>query len=245
MKLRTILLVLSLLTFFSASTAGYLYFSSSRQSALREADRNAAISAGTIGDRLSSHLDEYLKSARAVSGLPPIREAFSATAMDALAAANATLDHFQRALDVDVCYLMNREGITIASSNRHDPDSFVGKDYSFRPYFRKAIEGKPSIYMGRGVTSKKRGVYYSHPVHGREEESPSGVLVIKAQQQRTQEMNRLDALMRLHELVNSVALAPKTRRATKPSYASKQRLRVAKRQRAEIKASRGRVDAQS
>ena len=72
-----------------------------------------------------------------------------------------------------------------------------------------------------------------------------GVLVIKAQQQRTQEMNRLDALMRLHELVNSVARAPKPRRATKPSYASKQRLRVAKRQRAEIKASRGRVDAQS
>ena len=72
-----------------------------------------------------------------------------------------------------------------------------------------------------------------------------GVLVIKAQQQRTQEMNRLDALMRLHELVNSVALPPKARRATKPSYASKQRLRVAKSQRAEIKALRGRVDAQS
>lgn len=72
-----------------------------------------------------------------------------------------------------------------------------------------------------------------------------GVLVIKAQQQRTQEMNRLDALMRLHELVNSVARPPKTRRATKPSYASKQRVRVAKSQRAQIKASRGRVDVQS
>ena len=72
-----------------------------------------------------------------------------------------------------------------------------------------------------------------------------GVLVIKAQQQRTQEMNRLDALMRLHELVNSVALPPKTRRATKPSHASKQRLRVAKSQRSETKALRGRVDASS
>jgi ribosome-associated protein len=68
-----------------------------------------------------------------------------------------------------------------------------------------------------------------------------GVLVIKAQQHRTQEMNRLDALMRLHELVNSVALPPKRRRATKPSYASKQRLRVAKRQRSETKALRTRV----
>lgn len=70
----------------------------------------------------------------------------------------------------------------------------------------------------------------------------AGVLVIKAQQHRTQEMNRLDAFVRLHELVNSVALPPKTRRATKPSYGSKQRLRVAKSQRSETKALRGRVD---
>jgi ribosome-associated protein len=70
----------------------------------------------------------------------------------------------------------------------------------------------------------------------------TGVLVIKAQQQRTQEMNRLDAFMRLHELVNSVALAPKIRRATRPTRASRQRLRVAKRQRSEIKSLRARVD---
>ena len=68
-----------------------------------------------------------------------------------------------------------------------------------------------------------------------------GVLVIKAQQQRTQEMNRLDALLRLHELVNSVAVAPKPRRATTPSYGSRQRLRVAKSQRSETKALRARV----
>src|SRR5450830_1942377 len=59
----------------------------------------------------------------------------------------------------------------------------------------------------------------------------AGVLVIKAQQHRTQEMNRLDAFSRLHELVNSVARPPKNRRATKPTYGSKQRLRVAKSQR--------------
>ena len=70
----------------------------------------------------------------------------------------------------------------------------------------------------------------------------TGVLVIKAQQQRTQEMNRLDAFMRLHELVNSVAQAPKIRRPTRPTRASRQRLRVAKRQRSEIKSSRARVD---
>jgi ribosome-associated protein len=53
--------------------------------------------------------------------------------------------------------------------------------------------------------------------------SKDGVLVIKAQQQRTQEMNRFDALMRLHELVNSVAVAPTPRKATRPTRASRQR----------------------
>ncbi|MEY4268418.1 MAG: hypothetical protein RIS90_2953, partial [Pseudomonadota bacterium] len=48
----------------------------------------------------------------------------------------------------------------------------------------------------------------------------AGVLVIKAQQYRTQEMNRLDAFLRLHELVNSVAVAPKARRATRPRRAA-------------------------
>jgi ribosome-associated protein len=54
-------------------------------------------------------------------------------------------------------------------------------------------------------------------------------------------MNRLDAFMRLHELANSVAVPPKNRRATKPTYGSKQRVRVAKSQRSETKTLRGRV----
>ena len=66
-----------------------------------------------------------------------------------------------------------------------------------------------------------------------------GVLVLKAQQHRSQEMNRGDALARLNELVNSVAVPPRVRRATKPTYGSKQRRLAGKNQRSEIKASRG------
>ncbi len=68
-----------------------------------------------------------------------------------------------------------------------------------------------------------------------------GVLVLKAQNHRTQESNRFDALTRLQALVNSVALPPKARRATKPTRASKQRLRETKLQRSDIKAQRARV----
>jgi ribosome-associated protein len=73
----------------------------------------------------------------------------------------------------------------------------------------------------------------------------TGVLVLKAQQHRTQEMNRFDALIRLHELVNSVAQPPRERRATKPTRASRQRLREAKSQRSGLKVQRARVRHES
>ena len=69
--------------------------------------------------------------------------------------------------------------------------------------------------------------------------SKAGVLVIKAQQHRTQEMNRLDAFVRLHDVVNSVAQAPKQRRATRPSDGARQRRLEAKSQRSQTKALRG------
>ena len=68
-----------------------------------------------------------------------------------------------------------------------------------------------------------------------------GVVVIKAQTSRSQDMNRADAVARLNELVNSVATPPKPRKATKPSYGSKQRRLEGKGQRSAIKAGRGKV----
>ncbi|MBY0454827.1 MAG: aminoacyl-tRNA hydrolase [Burkholderiaceae bacterium] len=68
-----------------------------------------------------------------------------------------------------------------------------------------------------------------------------GVVVIKAQQYRSQEQNRSDALERLNALVNTVAVAPRLRRATKPTYGSKQRRLEGKTQRSATKALRGKV----
>ena len=68
-----------------------------------------------------------------------------------------------------------------------------------------------------------------------------GVLIIKAQQYRSQEQNRFDALARLNALVNSVARPPLVRRPTKPTYGSKQRRLEGKTQRSETKVLRGKV----
>lgn len=72
--------------------------------------------------------------------------------------------------------------------------------------------------------------------------SSEGVVVIKAQTSRSQDMNRAEALQRLNELVASVATPPKPRRPTKPTYASKQRRLEGKSQRSAIKAGRGKVN---
>jgi ribosome-associated protein len=69
-----------------------------------------------------------------------------------------------------------------------------------------------------------------------------GVIVLKAQQHRTQEMNRADALARLQQIVDDVSSPPKPRRATKPTYGSRQRRLEGKSQRSEIKNLRGKVN---
>jgi ribosome-associated protein len=68
-----------------------------------------------------------------------------------------------------------------------------------------------------------------------------GVLVIKAQQHRSLERNREEALARLHELVARAAQLPKPRRPTRPTGASRKRRLEGKIRRGEVKRLRGRV----
>ncbi|MGB5745469.1 MAG: PAS domain S-box protein [Desulfobacterales bacterium] len=181
MKLRLILLVLSLLAFLSASTGGYLYYTSIKESALKEAERQAVARVQTIKKNLSSYLSENRKPVRALAGMRELKRVLlQPTNLNAMVNANAVLDHFNKTLDTEVCYLMTREGDTIASSNRNAPDSFVGKNFDFRPYFQQAIQGKPATYLALGTTSGRRGSYYSHPVPGEAPGTFAGVVVIKA-----------------------------------------------------------------
>lgn len=71
--------------------------------------------------------------------------------------------------------------------------------------------------------------------------SKDGVLVIKAQQFRTQEQNREDALQRLQELIRSAAVVQKSRLPTKATRSSQRRRMDSKTQRGKIKELRGRV----
>jgi PAS domain S-box-containing protein len=77
---------------------------------------------------------------------------------------SSLLDRCSQTLEQSVCYLMDFQGLTINSSNRNRPNSFVGKSYAFRPYFQQAMEGSLSRYWALGVTSREMGYYASSPV---------------------------------------------------------------------------------
>ena len=68
-----------------------------------------------------------------------------------------------------------------------------------------------------------------------------GALVIKAQEHRSLERNRAEALARLHAIVAAAAHVPKKRRPTKPSFSSKQKRLDSKNKRSRLKSLRGRV----
>jgi C4-dicarboxylate-specific signal transduction histidine kinase len=147
MKLRIILLVLSLLVIVSTAMGGLLYSFSLKEAAFKEAQTQALDRARMIKGQLDSLLEENMKPARALAGLQELKDALETPRGSALDEANRILDDFRASLDADVCYLMDAKGSTIATSNRNDPGSFQGQSFAFRPYFRQAMEGRPAVYM--------------------------------------------------------------------------------------------------
>jgi len=61
-------------------------------------------------------------------------------------------------------YVMTPDGNTVAASNHDGPTSFVGENFSYRPYFQDAMAGSQGRFFALGTTSLKRGYYFSSPV---------------------------------------------------------------------------------
>jgi len=146
---------------------------------LKEAERQAVVRLELITKNLSSFLSENIKVVKALAGMGELLEMLIRPDTQSQRKANKILDIYKTALQVDVCYLMNYKGTTVASSNRDAPDSFVGKNFAFRPYFQEAFHKAPATYLALGTTSGKRGVYHSYPIFEKGEDIPIGLVVIK------------------------------------------------------------------
>jgi len=101
---------------------------------------------------------EILATSKAVRAL--LAQPSAITAADQ----NSMLEETARNLPVDVIYVMDLDGNCLAASNWRAEDSFVGKNYRFRPYFQQALAGQTGRYIAKGVTSLKPGYYLARPV---------------------------------------------------------------------------------
>jgi len=90
---------------------------------------------------------------------------------------NRYLEKINNVSNASDTYLMDKNGLTIAASNWKGENPFVGQNFSYRPYFKEAMEGRLGRYFALGTTSSLRGYYFAYPV--RQNDSILGALVIK------------------------------------------------------------------
>ncbi|MGN6389271.1 MAG: sensor histidine kinase [Burkholderiaceae bacterium] len=102
---------------------------------------------------------------------------------EAIARLDAILKTIQQQAKVAAIYMMDRDGKTLASSNSGTPQSYVGQNFSFRPYHRNAMRGEAGRFYAIGSTTGEPGYFIAQPVyaggHRREGATPIGVIAVK------------------------------------------------------------------
>ncbi len=98
-------------------------------------------------------------------------------AQDAL---NLWLRQKNTQMDAADIYVMAPNGVTIAASNAQREDSFIGQNFSYRPYFQSAIGGEKGRFFAIGTTSGVRGYYFASPVYSKAQNGITRILGVIA-----------------------------------------------------------------
>ena len=143
----------------------------------REASRNRR-HLETLSQTISTTLQKYDELPLVIAQDRRIRDALlqpNRTAV--LAEANLYLEQINQILGTETIYAMNEHGLTLVSSNWNKPDSYVGDNYAFRPYFTEAVARGMGNFYGIGIASGRPGYYIAYPI--RMENRLLGVVTIK------------------------------------------------------------------
>jgi len=132
-------------------------------------------------------LHRYEVLPQILGDLPGLRAALAnPTDVTTLDNANRLLRDISTQTGAEVMYLMDPSGMTLAASNWDKRDSFVGRNFSFRPYFSDAMAGNLGRFFGLGTTSAKRGYFFAAAVH--DGDRITGVLVVKVDLDNTENL---------------------------------------------------------
>lgn len=96
-------------------------------------------------------------------------------------ALNLKLSALATSTGASVIYVIGRDGLAVSASNWADPQSFVGKDYTFRRYYRDAMRTGSGMQFALGTVSHRPGLYLSRRT------AEGGVLIVKLEFDRIEQ----------------------------------------------------------
>ncbi|WP_430514055.1 sensor histidine kinase [Pannonibacter phragmitetus] len=132
---------------------------------MHEASLQAGSALRLAVSALSGHLSRYEPLPVLIADHQDMKDLLMDPGNEALRQlANQYLKEINTLLESSDIYVMTTDGTTIAASNFDGPASFVGENFSYRPYFQEAAAGQPARFYALGTTSAKRGYYFSAPV---------------------------------------------------------------------------------
>lgn len=176
---RFFILFFALLAVLISGVAGYGYYVTNRDLAFKAAHDEATFHLEIVRVHVLADLERHAKAVRALASFHGLQDVLQDRSPATVERVNGFLRYLKQTLEADVCYVLDRNGTAIAASNSGEAESFIGKNYAFRPYFQEAITGRDTIYPGLGVTSGKRGIYFAHPLYLPAAAEPAGVIVVK------------------------------------------------------------------
>lgn len=143
---------------------------------LKEARAHSGNITHLLADQTTSFIRNRTHAVKLMAGENTVVAHLLAANQDSLQLSQPVLRRFCDNLGASICYLMNRQGLAVAD-NRPPENTIVGNNYGFRPYFQQAVTGNSYVFLALGVTTKKRGIYFSTPVY--DGSNIIGVAVIK------------------------------------------------------------------
>lgn len=151
-------------------------FSSSRLLQMENRRSDHELSVKLVAEQIRVILNERVEMAKRLARNPTIIGMYGSRP-DALDS-RALLNTVNEMAATSLIYTLSATGRTFASADSQEA-LLVGKNYSFRPYFRQAMEGRIALYPALGAFTNLRGVHIAVPIRESGDAKPIGVLVMK------------------------------------------------------------------
>jgi len=157
----------------------FLTLQITRKTAIENLQNEGISIANTQASELRSELQKFLLVPLILSENPDVTQALNTPTSSSTLRLNKKLKSLSEQTGATYIFAVDNSGTTIASSNYQETDSFVGRDYKFRPYFKQAISEGQAEYYAKGETTGRPGLFLAGRVSNKSE--PMGAIVLKVE----------------------------------------------------------------